>query len=291
MDQQSDYVVIEDQTLRDGIQREAVIIPTDWKIEFIREMIACGVRRFQVTAFVNPKKVPQMADSEDLIARLKKEKFSDASFFALVLNRKGLERALHCGCQNVEISISASHSHGIKNVGMGLAESLSELGVMIRTARKSDAHIKMSVQCAFGCQYEGEISESVVMDIIKRGLDEGVHEVSLADTTGMAYPELVKDRISKARELAPSVPIFLHLHDYDGRGMLNVEAGLDTGVRHFDATVGGTGGCPFIPFAPPNVALEALVDRLHSYGFRTGVELDRLLLMREKMIIIMGAGR
>lgn len=285
MNSQSRQIILEDQTLRDGIQRESVLIPTEMKIELLREMIDCGVKRFQVTAFVNPKKVPQMADAERLIAEAKN--FPDVFFLALILNLKGLERALRSGCQCVEISISASHTHGIKNVGMGLSEAIQELDAMLSMARREKVHVKMSVQCAFGCQYEGAVSEVVVLDLIKRGLDAGVQEISLADTTGMGYPELVLERASRVREIAGSVPLFLHLHDTDGRGMANVMAGIEAGVRRFDATLGGTGGCPFIPFAPPNVAIEAVVNAVHEKGFITGIDGDRLQVVKQKLFSLL----
>jgi hydroxymethylglutaryl-CoA lyase len=275
-------IILEDQTLRDGIQREKTILSTDEKVGFLKDMIACGVRRFQVTAFVNPKKVPQMADAEELISRLRY--FPEATFFALVLNARGLERALNAGCCNVEISISASNTHGLKNVGMGLSDAISELERMLSIARQEKAYVKMSVQCAFGCQYEGAVAEDVVMDLIKRGLDGGAHEVSLADTTGMAFPELIVERVSKAKELVSLTPLFLHLHDPDGKGIANVIAAVEAGVRHFDATLGGTGGCPFIPHAPPNVALESLVETAHRLGFETGINTDGLLGVREKLV-------
>jgi hydroxymethylglutaryl-CoA lyase len=235
-------LVLEDQTLRDGIQRENTILSTDEKLDLIKEMISCGLKRFQITSFVNPKKVPQMADAEELISRV--QAFTDISFFALILNTKGLERALKAGCSNVEISISASHSHGLKNVGMGFSDTIDEFDNMLRLARKAKAYIKVSIQCAFGCQYEGAISEKVVVDLVMQGLDGGAHEVSLADTTGMAFPELVMDRVAKIKEMISSTPLFLHLHDTDGKGISNVVAGIKAGVRHFDATLGGTGGCP-----------------------------------------------
>lgn len=278
---QPECIVLEDQTLRDGIQRESVILSTEDKIELLFRMIDCGISRFQVTAFVNPKKVPQMADAEKLIFRL--NQISGYSFFALVMNLKGLERALGCGCRNVEISISASNTHGLRNAGMGLAEATRELDAMIALARREKIYVKMSVQCAFGCQYEGGISENVVIDLLKRGLDGGASEVSLADTTGMAYPELVRERVLKAKEFTGQVPIFLHLHDGDGRAMFNVTAGVEAGIRHFDATLGGTGGCPFIPYAPPNVAIESLVRAFHNRGFITGIDHEKLESVKEKL--------
>ncbi|MEJ5300734.1 MAG: hydroxymethylglutaryl-CoA lyase [Thermodesulforhabdaceae bacterium] len=275
-------LVLEDQTLRDGIQRENTILSTDEKLDLIKEMISCGLKRFQITSFVNPKKVPQMADAEELISRV--QAFTDISFFALILNTKGLERALKAGCSNVEISISASHSHGLKNVGMGFSDTIDEFDNMLRLARKAKAYIKVSIQCAFGCQYEGAISEKVVVDLVMQGLDGGAHEVSLADTTGMAFPELVMDRVAKIKEMISSTPLFLHLHDTDGKGISNVVAGIKAGVRHFDATLGGTGGCPFIPNAHPNVALESLVEVAHQMGFETGIDKGGLDRVREKLI-------
>lgn len=281
MNIQDRQIILEDQTLRDGIQRESILIPTERKIEFLREMIGCGVKRFQVTAFVNPKKVPQMADAEKLIAEV--QNFPDVLSLALILNLKGLERALRSGCRCVEISVSASHTHGIKNVGMGLSEAIYELNAMLSMARRERVHVKMSVQCAFGCQYEGAVSEAVVLDLIKRGLDMEVHEISLADTTGMGYPELILERVSRVKEIVGSVPLFLHLHDTDGKGMANVTAGIEAGVRHFDVTLGGTGGCPFIPFAPPNVAIETVVNAVHEKGFVTGIDGDRLKSVKQKL--------
>ncbi len=276
-------ITIEDQTLRDGIQREKRILTTEEKISFVKEMIACGINRFQVTAFVNPKKVPQMADAERLIKELSNIK--GASFGALILNMKGLERAIVVGCQNVEISISASNSHSIKNTGMSFKEALEEFQKMVKRATQEGLRVKTSIQCSFGCKIEGKINSEIVKEIVRRGISLGATEVSLADTSGMATPDEIKEKVEEVLRVCDGLSLFLHLHNTpDGKIIENVATALEMGIKHFDATLANTGGCPFIEGALPNLAIEELVLVLHKRGIKTPIDLERITLLGKKLI-------
>lgn len=274
-----DSAILEDQTLRDGLQGEDGILSVGEKIRLVQKLISVGVRRIQLTAFVNPSRVPQMADAEELFYRVRNLNLS-AEFSALVLNKKGLERAIRAGCSRVEVSVSASNTHGIKNTGMELKEALKELNVMIHEAKREGLMVRGGVQCAFGCRFEGEIALSGVIGIVRRALDGGADEIVLADTTGMAHPVAVQERCSAVMEILNgygSRPLFLHLHDTEGKGLANVFAALQIGVTGFDATVGGLGGCPFIPGAMGNIAMEDLILMLHQMSVNTGIDLEGVI--------------
>ncbi len=265
---------IEDQTLRDGIQRAQRILSTDEKVHLVEQLFAAGVRRFQVTAFVNPRKVPQMADAARLVEALRH--LDGATISALVLNMRGVERAILCGCRHIEVSLSASNTHSVNNTGMTRTEAQREAEAMISHAVREGIRVKMSVQCAFGCQYEGAVEESVVHDMVLQGVTLGAQEISLADTTGMATPDLTRRLGSAILHICQGIPLFLHLHDANGRARLNAKAALEIGITSFDVTVGGTGGCPFIPQAPPNLSLETAVTLLHQHGIFSGISLEKL---------------
>ncbi len=267
-------VIIEDQTLRDGIQNEDKLLSTDEKIDVIYRLIDAGIKRFQVTSFVNPGKVPQMRDAEELIERLKD--ISNVSFYGLVLNRKGLERAIKSSCLNVEISISASNTHSLKNTGMTTDHAIKELEWMIKMALDSGLKVRAGVQCAFGCRYEGRIHEDLVIRIVEQEIKLGASEIALADTTGMAHPLQVKKLASRALALAGNIPVFLHLHDTEGKGLVNAFAAMEVGIYCFDVTTAGMGGCPFIPGATGNIAGEDLAFMLQQMNIHTGIDVKKL---------------
>lgn len=283
-------VVIEDQTLRDGLQREERTLSVDEKVEVIRRLVDAGVRRMQVTAFVNPLKVPQMADAEELWRHIE-ALFPDTEFSALILNRKGLDRALRVGCKRVEISVSASEAHSLRNTGMDLKEAIRQLEIMLKTAKQEGLIVRAGVQCAFGCRIEGIVPSSRVMDILRREVDLGADEIALADTTGMANPLAVFDMCQAVKEFIGednSPRLFLHLHDTEGKGLANVFAALQAGARGFDATVGGLGGCPFIPGATGNIPMEELVLMLQQMNVVTGVDLEKLMSVGRYLSSILG---
>ena len=276
-----DRIVIEDQTLRDGIQNETRLLTTEEKLEILEALIDAGVRRFQITSFVHPKKVPQMSDAEKVMKMV--QKFEEAKFYALVLNKRGLQRAIQSGCSLVEISVSASNTHSIKNTGMSLNEAIGEMKEMLRAASEHGLKVRAGIQCAFGCRYEGKISEALVLKILEQQVSYNVSEVALADTTGMANPLQVQKLVSEAQDICENRSLFLHLHDTEGKGLANIFAALEAGVQCFDATVAGMGGCPFIPGASGNIAEEDLVLMLHQMGIETGIDLNKLVAVANRL--------
>jgi hydroxymethylglutaryl-CoA lyase len=255
---------------RDGFQMEKTVIPTQMKVEIIDGLVAAGFKHIQVTAFVHPGRVPQLADAETLVKALAKH--PDVIYNALVLNTRGLNRALAAGMSSVEISVSASDTHSRKNAGVTHARALEEALAMIRTAQKNGCQVRAGIQCAFGCAYEGSISQPRVLEMASCYLSEGIDMLAIADTTGMGTPEMMTDLLEKILPLAGDVPVVLHLHDTKGLGLANVMAAMTCGVTHFDTALGGLGGCPFIPGAPGNIGTEKTVDMLHRMKIETGID-------------------
>jgi hydroxymethylglutaryl-CoA lyase len=267
-------VVIEEQGLRDGLQREKTFLPTAKKLELIDAVVDAGVRRVQVTSFVHPKLIPQMADAEELCAGLQEQ--PGVLFSGLVLNAKGIERAAAAGLTHVSSSISASDTHSRKNANASLAEARRRFADMIKIGNTRGLTIQGGLQCVFGCRFEGSIDPEVVFDIVKEQLDQGVAEIALADSTGMANPRSIQEICTRIIELARGRTVLLHLHDTEGKGLANVLAALEVGVDHFDTTFGGMGGCPFIKGASGNIATEDLVWMLTQMGIDTGIDVDRI---------------
>jgi hydroxymethylglutaryl-CoA lyase len=267
-------VVIEEQGLRDGLQSEAEVVPTEKKLEIIDALIDAGVKRIQVTSFVNPRMIPQMADAENLCARLKKH--DRVVYSMLVLNPTGMQRAADAGASHVTASISASNAHSQRNAGMTLAEARRQLSEMVTIGKKSGLTVRGGLQCVFGCRYEGRIDPNTVMDMIKAQLDLGIDEIELADTTGMADPRAIQEICGPVRALAGGKPVYLHLHDTEGKGLANALAALQAGIRHFDSAFGGMGGCPFVKGASGNIATEDLAFMLGQMGIETGIDVSKI---------------
>ena len=259
---------------RDGFQFEPKVIPTDLKVELISGLAAAGIQEIQVASFVRPDKVPQMADAEMLVSRLPSRK--GGVYTALVLNSKGIERAVDAGLGAVEISISASDRHSRKNAGMSLEKAGKHGIAMVHQALEAGLQVRTSIQCAFGCVYEGGIPEDRVLDLARRFLGAGTGCLVLADTTGMANPVTISRLIPRLRWLAGAHPIGLHLHDTYGLGLVNVMAAMENGITRFDSAFGGMGGCPFIRGAAGNIATEDVVYLLDSLDIRTGVRMERV---------------
>jgi len=266
-------IVIEEQGLRDGLQNEKAFIPTDKKLELIRAVVDAGLKRIQVTSFVHPKLVPQMADAEEICKGLDKSR--DVLYSALVLNTKGIERAAKAGLKHVAASISASDTHSRKNANASLPEARKRIAEMIKVGKEHGLMIRGGLQCVFGCRFEGRISPGVVFDMVKEQLDLGIEEVALADSTGMANPITIQQISAKVIELAEDKPVFLHLHDTEGKGLANALAAMQVGIAHFDTAFGGTGGCPFIKGASGNISTEDLVFMTGQMGIETGIDIQK----------------
>ena len=267
-------IVIEEQGLRDGLQSERPFIPTDKKLEIIGMVADAGIKRIQVTSFVHPKLVPQMADAEEVCKGLDHRR--DVLYSGLVLNTKGLERAANAGLQHVAASISASDTHSRKNANASLSEARQRITEMIKAGKKHGLVIRGGLQCVFGCRFEGPIDPTVVFDMIKEQLDLGIDEIALADSTGMANPLSIQEISAKVMELAEDKPVFLHLHDTEGKGLANALAAMQSGVAHFDTAFGGTGGCPFIKGASGNISTEDMAFMSNQMGIETGIDIDKI---------------
>ncbi|MCS6968894.1 MAG: hydroxymethylglutaryl-CoA lyase [Cytophagales bacterium] len=279
-------VILEEQGLRDGLQTETVVIPTEKKVEIVHRLMKAGVKRIQIGSFVNAKLVPQMADTAAVFAAV--EKRPDVLLNALVLNLKGVERAIEAGMTHVAASISASDTHSRRNANKSLQEAMEEFEKMVRTAKAAGLRVRGGLQCAFGCRYEGEIPAQRVIDLSKRHLDLGIDEIALADSTGMGDPRQIEDLVGKILEMAGNVPVILHLHDTEGKGLANLLAAMRLGVRHFDTAFGGLGGCPFIRGATGNIATEDTIHMLEEMGIRTGIHLGDIIAIAKEMETLLG---
>lgn len=279
-------IYIEEQGTRDGFQVEAVQIPTELKIKWIEQAVEAGVKRIQMSSFVHPKLVPQMADAEAVCLGVNKKE--GVIYSGLVLNVKGVERAIKSGLNHVAISMSASDMHSRKNANKSIEESLIEFAQMARIAKEAGLTVRGGIQCAFGCRYEGEVFEQFVIDLAKSHLDLDIDELSLADSTGMGNPVQTNRIMSKIIPLAGNLPVILHLHDTEGKGIANMIAAIECGVNHFDTAFGGLGGCPFIKGATGNIATEDVVHCLHQMGYETGINNLKMIELAKEVEVFLG---
>jgi len=277
----SHSIIIDEQGLRDGLQSLPRIVPLEMKLDFIRSLINAGLKRIQVTSFVHPKWVPAMADAELLCSQLPTD--TNVEFSALVLNKKGVERAAQAGIRFVAASISASNTHSKKNANQSLDEAKKEFKEMVALARQQQISVRGGIQCVFGCRYEGVIQEEIVYDITKHHLDCGVEEMAFADSTGMGFPVQMKRMLPRLLELCGSVPVSLHLHNTENKGYANLVAALECGIHQFDTAFGGIGGCPFIQGATGNIATEDTVHLLQQMGYSTGIDIQAVAAVSAKM--------
>jgi len=268
-------VTIHEVVLRDGIQNEAKLVPLDVKLALAQRLIESGIKRIEVSSFVNPRLVPQMADAEELWRRIPRE--ADVIFSALVLGKKSLWRAIRCGVPHVGIFVSASETHSRKNSNRSVAEAVVEALHLIEMAKSHDMKVRAGVMNAFGCAYEGAVPLEKIARLMGRFMMMDPDEVCLADTSGMANPLQMQKVVQAVRPTVKSTPLSLHLHNTRGLGLANLWEALRQGVTIFDTSMGGLGGCPFIPGAKGNIATEDTVHLLHEVGIETGIDLARLI--------------
>ena len=270
-------VRIVDVTARDGLQNEPSRVSTQDKLALIEKLVQAGVSHIQATSFVHPAWVPQMADAESVAAGL--SRFPGVTFSALVPNLKGYERALAAGIRHMEFVIAASESFNRKNLNRSMAESMLLLKEATRMAERDGVVLRAGFSTCFHCPFEGRISSQAVVNAVRAAREIGPWRVAICDTDGMAFPDQVKETVGRLiteLKLKPE-DIVLHFHDTYGRGLANTLAGLEIGVRDFDASTAGLGGCPYCPGASGNLATEDLVDFLEGMGFDTGINLEKLL--------------
>jgi hydroxymethylglutaryl-CoA lyase len=264
---------------RDGLQAEKAAVPLEEKICWIERLLDSGIDIVQMGSFVDPEKVPQMADTDALFrhfAEARKE--GEAVILSgLVLNEKGLERGLVCGVEMFCMGVSASETHSQRNTGMTPDEALGRIIPMAKKASAEGKRVQASVQSAFGCGFEGPIAREKVLGIVKAYLDAGIRNVSLADTAGHAQPMQVEELFATIRQLDPTVEMACHFHNTYGLGLANCYAALKSGVTYFESAFGGLGGCPFTKVPAGNVSTEDLVHSLQRMGLRGDIRLDRLI--------------
>jgi hydroxymethylglutaryl-CoA lyase len=269
--------LIHDVGMRDGLQVEKTIVPTERKIDWIERLIASGVDAIQVGSFVNPSVVPQMADTDALFRHFASRTPVRARLSALVLNEKGLDRGLDAGVDFFCMGVSASDTHSQKNTGMTTSDALSRILAMARRAAGAGAAVQLSVQSAFGCGYEGAVPASRVLIIASRFFDAGFKTVSLADTAGHATPPIVTSLFETLMAAATDAEFACHFHDTYGLAMANAYAALEAGVHSFEAAFGGLGGCPFTALAGGNLCTEDFVHLLQREHMRTHIRLPDLI--------------
>ncbi len=259
---------------RDGLQPEPVFIPTEKKIKLIDMLTDCGLKRIEITSFVHPKWVPQLADAKEVIAGIKRGE--GVVYNALIPNLRGLELAIECGLDEVVTIMSTSESHNKKNLNMSCEESFKEIERINRAAKEKGVRVRSYIATVFGCPIEGDMPPEKALEWALRLESFGAYEISLGDTTGMAnpnsaysIPRMIKEKLTTAR-------LAVHYHKYFGLEHANNLASYQAGVRIFDGAAGGLGGCPYAPGAKGNCATEIMIEMFHRMGLETGVDLEKL---------------
>ena len=266
---------------RDGLQNEAAAVPTEAKVAFVDALGAAGHRVIEVSSFVSPRWVPQMADAAEVFAAIQRR--PGVRYTALVPNLPGLERALAAGVDEIAVFAAASETFSARNINQPIAASLARYTEVIRAAAAAGRRTRAYVSCAFGCPFEGPIAPDAVYAVTSALLESGAYEVAVSDTIGVAHPGQVQSLMAMLGARAPLARLALHFHDTRGTALANVLAGLDAGVVTFDASAGGLGGCPFAPGASGNLATEDLLYMLDGLGITTGVSLDGVVAASRSM--------
>lgn len=255
---------------RDGLQNESQVVSTNDKVELVERLAAAGFRRIEASSFVNPAWIPQLADAEEVFSRI--TRLPGVEYSALVPNERGLARALKHDIDAVSVFLSASETHNRKNINKSIQDTYPVLAPVVTLAHAAGLRVRGYVSTVFGCPYEGQVPESQVVDVVHHLVDMGVDEISLGDTIGVAVPSQVTRVLAAVERVVSLAEIALHFHDTRGTAMANVYAGLLAGVRTFDGSLGGLGGCPYAPGASGNIATDDLLYFLHRMGYDTGID-------------------
>lgn len=271
-----EFLEIVEVSPRDGIQNERKILSTQQKTELISRAHAAGVGRAEVTSFVNPKRVPQMADAEDVAAG----RPESLRAIGLTLNARGFDRAVAAGLDEANFVVVATETFNQRNQGTGTFDSVADFGA-VRAGAPATIGLGVTIGAAFGCPFEGEVAVARLMQVVEAVMAHQPDELSLADTIGVATPRDITERVRAVQSAFPDIPLRLHLHNTRNTGIANAWAGIEAGVRRFDASLGGTGGCPFAPRATGNIATEDLVYMLDRSGMATGIDLDAAIRAAE----------
>ncbi len=260
---------------RDGLQSEPEILSIDSKALFIVKAIEAGVRRLEVASFVHPKRVPQMADAEALIEKLPDR--DDVSFIGLIMNARGLERALTTKINEIGMVVLSTDTYNRKNQGVDIDESVLVWGELAKRAKENGVRANIMISSAFGCPYEGEVKVERIVELAKRVIEADPAELGIADSIGVAVPTQVTELLGRVREVIGDLPLRCHFHNTRNTGLANAQAAVDSGVTYLDASIGGIGGCPFAPAATGNIPTDDLLYMLDRSGVETGVSLEKII--------------
>lgn len=259
---------------RDGLQNEKVVVSTKDKISYVEKLSESGLENIEITSFVNPKNIPQLADANEVILGLKRIL---PTYSALVPNMRGLERALETPIKRIAIFTAASETFNMKNINMTIKESVENYKPVVKLALEKGLTVRGYISTCFICPFEGKINKEKVLEVADELLEMGVDEISIGDTIGAAAPIEVKETVGLLLNKIPKEKIALHFHDTYKNALVNVEAGLDLGITIFDSSSGGLGGCPYAPGASGNLSTEDLISFLNSKGFDCGVDLKKII--------------
>jgi hydroxymethylglutaryl-CoA lyase len=260
---------------RDGLQSEPEILPTEIKKEFITRTINAGIKNIEVTSFVHPKKVPQMADAEKLVESLPDR--DDVTYIGLIMNQRGFERARDCGIDEVGMVIVSTDTYNMKNQNVVTQQSIDNWLDIASSAKSAGIRTSVVIACSFGCPYEGEVDPEHIASIAEQILKGEPDVIGLADSVGVAVPNQVKTTFALIKDLAPTIPLRTHLHNTRNTGLANAAAAVEAGVTIIDASTGGIGGCPFAPKATGNIPTDDLLYMLDRSGIETGVNLKEIV--------------
>ena len=282
---------INDVAVRDGFQIEKAFVPTATKVEIVNQLSRTGLHKIEVTSFVSPRAVPALADANEVLAQI--ERVPGVTYVALIPNIRGAQNAAAAPHKPGEVNgvISASETHNRANINRTHDESLAELPTMVKVAHEAGMKITMSLSTTFGCPFEGHVLEETVLEFVGRFRGLGFDGISLADTTGMANPRQVRSLTEKVLHKYPppnDCYYTLHFHNTRGMGLANVAAGIEAGVRSFDGSISGLGGCPFAPGASGNICTEDMVNMLEDMGYDTRVDLAKLLAVARRIPALVG---
>ncbi|NIE78273.1 hydroxymethylglutaryl-CoA lyase [Pantoea sp. Ap-967] len=281
-----DHLVIQEVAPRDGLQIEPTWVPTDAKIALINSLSQLGFSRIEAGSFVSPKAIPMLRDGDEVFCGIHRQ--AGVIYVALIPNLKGAERALAAGADELNLVLSASQSHNLANMRMRREQSLAGFAEIVQAVQGRPVSLNATVATAFGCPFEGQIDEDLVLRLLDAYLELGVQGVTLADTTGMANPRQVERLVRRSLQRLPANMLTLHFHNTRGLGLCNVLAAYEAGARRFDAALGGLGGCPFAPGASGNICSEDLANLCAETGIPTGIDLDGLLQLARSLPALLG---
>ena len=272
--------------LRDGLQNEKTLIPTEKKVELLRGLIAAGFPVIEVGSFMHPKAVPQMADTDQVFQAI--GEVPGVELRALIPNLRGVKRAADCGCKKVKLNVSASRQHNLKNLNMTPEESVAGFAGCVQEAQANGIAISGSISMPFASPWEGRIPVSDIESIIEAYLKVGITELSLSDTSGMGAPAPVYELCAHVKEKYPQASWWLHFHNTRGLAMANILAAMEAGMTRFDGSFGGLGGCPFVPDAAGNISTEDVINMCDESGIRTGVDILKVMELSRTMRELLG---